>query len=75
MKMQKKSGLEGGGGVRSGGGRGGKGGCVRRIEVVKMPIKSRGSDRGVRVDEYVELKLLGVVGGRGLVGSKVGGSG
>ena len=30
---------------------------------------------GVRMDMYVELKLLGVVEGRGLVGSKVGGSG
>ena len=61
MKMQKKKSRWGSG--RGGGGS--QGGCVRRIEVVKMPKKS-GSGRGVRsevrVDVYVELKLFG--GGR-----------
>ena len=35
-------------------------------------VRSRGVLSGVRVDVYVELKLVGVVGGRGLVGSKFG---
>ena len=44
-------------------GRGGQGGYVRRIEVVKVPKKSRGvrsggGGGGVRVDVYVEWKLL-----------------
>ena len=63
---------------KSGGSPGvGQGGSERRIEViVKMRKKVEGSGRGVRsgirVDVYVELKLLGWSGGRGLVGSKVG---
>ena len=60
LKMHKKS-----GGQRSGSA-GGRGGCVRRIEViVKMQKKSRGSGSG----------RGGLVGGRGMVGSKVGGRG
>ena len=35
----------------------------------------RGGRSGVRMDVNVELKLLGLVWGRALVGSKVGGSG
>ena len=65
---------------KSGGSRaGGQGACERRIEVIMKMQKKLGGPvggirSGVRVAVYVELNLLGV-GGRGLVGSKVGGSG
>ena len=72
MKIKKK--------VR-GVGLGGQGGCEQRIEVfVKIQKKLGGG--GVLVDVYEEVKLYrgggGIregVEGRGLVGSKIGGSG